>query len=68
MIIICVLFCVWYLLNESINLGLDLQGGLHLVLQVEAEKRYGENELVQVKDYVSRELKKQRIQFDTMSV
>ena len=69
LIVICVLFCVWnlYPLNESINLGLDLQGGLHLVLQVEADTVV-ENELVQVKDYLSRELKKQRIAFDTMSV
>ncbi|PID57730.1 protein translocase subunit SecD [candidate division KSB3 bacterium] len=67
LIIVCVLFCAWYLAVNSINLGLDLQGGLHLVLKVETDTVIV-NELVQVKDYLSREFKKQRIPFDAMSV
>ncbi len=69
LIVISVLFCVWYLfpIKESINLGLDLQGGLHLVLEVDAEKAV-EAELVKAKDYLDRELKKQRIKFESMSV
>jgi preprotein translocase subunit SecD len=53
--------------RSPINLGLDLQGGLHLVLQVEADAAV-ENELVQIKDYLSRELKKQRIKFGSMDI
>src|ERR1044071_6731672 len=30
-------FALAYPLNEEINLGLDLQGGMHLVLQVKTE-------------------------------
>ena len=69
LIVVCIVFSVWYVfpINESINLGLDLQGGLHLVLQVEAEKVV-ENELIQVKEVLSRELKRRRIKFDSMQV
>jgi len=51
----------------AINLGLDLQGGVHLVLEVQAET-FVKNELVRVKDALSRELKKERITFDSLSV
>jgi preprotein translocase subunit SecD len=40
LVAVVVLLCLWYLYppRESINLGLDLQGGIHLVLGVEADK------------------------------
>ncbi|MFH1459173.1 MAG: protein translocase subunit SecD [Candidatus Omnitrophota bacterium] len=40
LIIALVLFCVWviYPLNEKINLGLDLQGGIFLTLRVDMDK------------------------------
>ncbi|PIE35358.1 protein translocase subunit SecD [candidate division KSB3 bacterium] len=67
LIVICVAFCAWFLMTKSINLGLDLQGGLHLVLQVDAEKAV-EAELVKAKDYLDRQLKKQRMKFESMSI
>jgi preprotein translocase subunit SecD len=68
LICVVVVFSVWYLIQlNRINLGLDLQGGLHLVLEVQAEK-FVENELVRAKDGLSQELKKKRITFDSLSV
>ncbi len=69
LILVFVVFSIWYLfpLNEAINLGLDLQGGLHLVLEVQAEKVV-ERELVRVKDVLSQELKKKRITFNSILV
>lgn len=52
---------------DAINLGLDLQGGLHLVLEVQADKVV-ENELVRAKDALGLELKKARIKFDSIDV
>jgi preprotein translocase subunit SecD len=39
-VVVVVVLSVWYLYppRQSINLGLDLQGGIHLVLGVEADK------------------------------
>ncbi len=56
-----------YFRVNAINLGLDLQGGLHLVLEVQTDEIV-ENELVRVKDTLSRELKKKRIKFDLLAV
>jgi preprotein translocase subunit SecD len=69
LIVVFIAFSVWYLfpLNEAIKLGLDLQGGLHLVLEVQAEKVV-ENELVRVKDAVIRDLKKKRIKFESIAL
>lgn len=52
---------------HAINLGLDLQGGLHLVLEVQADKVV-ETELVRAKDALNQELKRARIKFETISV
>ena len=40
LVVVVVAVSIWYLypLQKSINLGLDLQGGIHLVLGVEADK------------------------------
>lgn len=67
LIVVCVLFCAWYLFpfDEAINLGLDLQGGLHLVLEVEAEKVV-ENELIRAKGQLSQDLKKKGIPFTSI--
>lgn len=56
-----------YFRINAINLGLDLQGGLHLVLDVQVDKVI-ENELVRIKDALSRELRKERIKFDSIEV
>lgn len=53
--------------SDAINLGLDLQGGLHLVLEVQADKVV-ENELVRVKENLSLDLKKKRIKFTAMTI
>ena len=53
--------------KSRINLGLDLRGGVHLVLEVQAEK-FVENELVRLKDSLSRELKKEGMNVDSLSV
>lgn len=50
-----------------INLGLDLQGGVHLVLEVEAEK-YVQKELVRVKDILDLELKKKGMLAESLTV
>ncbi|MBD3309243.1 protein translocase subunit SecD [candidate division KSB3 bacterium] len=69
LIVVCVLFSVWYLfpLDDAINLGLDLQGGLHLVLEVQAESVV-ENELVRAKETLNRELKRERIKVSSITV
>jgi len=40
LIILVTAFCIWkaYPLQEKINLGLDLQGGIQMLLQVDMEK------------------------------
>ena len=40
LIVLVLAASLWYALplNKTIKLGLDLQGGMHLVLEVEAEK------------------------------
>ncbi len=52
---------------DAINLGLDLQGGLHLVLEVQTDEVV-QNEVVRVKDGLRRELKRERIQFDSITI
>ena len=43
LVVLVALGSVWYLYppKETINLGLDLQGGIHLVLGVETSKALG---------------------------
>ena len=47
-------------LQKKINLGLDLQGGMHLVLEVEADKAV-ENTIERVAQELRTQLKKDRI-------
>lgn len=60
---------VWVLYPpaEKINLGLDLQGGIHLALEVQTDKAV-QNEMVRAKDFLERELKKNKIKYQVLSV
>lgn len=48
--------------QEKIHLGLDLQGGIHLILEVEAEKAV-ENDLERAVDDIKEELRKEKIRY-----
>ncbi len=48
--------------QERIQLGLDLQGGMHLVLEVEAEKAV-ESSLERVVEEIKQDLRKERIRY-----
>lgn len=53
--------------KAPINLGLDLQGGVHLILEVDADK-YVEKELVRVKDLLPQDLKKKGMPFTSITM
>jgi SecD/SecF fusion protein len=53
--------------SKAINLGLDLQGGMHLVLRVESEAALT-NEMVRAKDDLRRRFVDDRIVVGTMTV
>jgi preprotein translocase subunit SecD len=55
-----------YLPAERINLGLDLQGGSHLVLEVKVDKAV-ENAIERMKDDLNRLLKEKGIAFSELS-
>jgi preprotein translocase subunit SecD len=55
-----------YLPAERINLGLDLQGGSHLVLEVKVDKAV-ENAIERMKDDLSKLLKEKGIAFSELS-
>src|SRR3972149_10926646 len=57
LIIILIALSLWsaYPLNEKIKLGLDLQGGVHLLLQVDTKKAT-DNEVIRVKNILKRNL------------
>jgi preprotein translocase subunit SecD len=48
--------------QDKIHLGLDLQGGMHLILEVEAEKAV-ENDLERAVDDIKEELRKEKIRY-----
>ncbi len=54
-------------LEEKINLGLDLQGGMHLILQVESDKVV-ENELEKLRKEIQRTLVKAKIRFENAEI
>jgi len=54
-----------FLPKEEIRLGLDLQGGMHLVLGVQAQKAV-ESELEKIKKDLKQELKKEKIFFTSL--
>ncbi len=53
--------------REKLNLGLDLQGGIHLALEVETDKAV-QNEVVRAKDFLEKELNKNKIKYQLLSV
>lgn len=55
----------WPLPKKQIVLGLDLQGGMHLVLEVEAEKAV-ESNLERVVEEIRRELRKKRLRYQRL--
>ena len=69
LILILVVVSAWYLIpiKQALNLGLDLQGGLHLILEIQTAKVV-ENELVRVKDQLSREFKKERLKVASITL
>ncbi|RLA79807.1 MAG: protein translocase subunit SecD, partial [Deltaproteobacteria bacterium] len=54
-----------FLPKEEIRLGLDLQGGMHLVLGVQAQKAV-ESELEKIRKDLKQELKKEKIFFTSL--
>lgn len=53
---------LFYPLGEKINLGLDLRGGMHLVLQVNVEEALAA-EVQQARERVERELRQENVTF-----
>ena len=70
LVVVVIALSAWYLYppSKSINLGLDLQGGIHLVLGVDADKAI-EAQVERAGDTVKAELEKRglRAQIDTSS-
>src|SRR5512145_2182008 len=48
--------------QDKIHLGLDLQGGMHLILEVQAEKAV-ENDLERAVDDIKEDLRKEKIRY-----
>jgi len=69
MIVILLGVAVWFLYppKDKINLGLDLQGGIHLALEVETDKAV-QNEVVRAKDFLEKELNKDKIKYQSISI
>lgn len=71
LIAIVAAFCAWKLffpsLKENIHLGLDLQGGVHLVLEVQTDEAV-QKELTRSKDLLGQELKKENIGYTALAV
>lgn len=64
LIVIVLGLALWYAtpLEERINLGLDLQGGMHLILEVETEKAV-ENTVERMVDTLRGEFRRNRIRY-----
>ena len=67
LVLILVAAAIGFWAYKGLNLGLDLQGGLHLILQVETDKVI-ENELVRTKDGLALEFKKERLKVSSIAV
>ena len=67
LVLILVAAAIGFWAYKGLNLGLDLQGGLHLILQVETDKVI-ENELVRTKDALALEFKKERLKVSSIAV
>jgi len=68
LILVVIVGAVWlsYPLKERIALGLDLQGGMHLVLEVQVEKAV-EASLERMADDIKREIENEDIEVDKVS-
>jgi preprotein translocase subunit SecD len=68
LILVLVLGAVWlaWPLKEKISLGLDLQGGMHLVLEVEVEKAV-ESSLERMVDDVKRDVENEDLEVEKVS-
>lgn len=55
------------LLKKKINLGLDLQGGMHLVLDVDSDKAFA-NSIQRLANDLRRQLRKKRIKYKEFTV
>ena len=64
--LVLVVSCVMLFLKD-INLGLDLRGGVHLVLQVETEEAL-DQELNQTRERIENQLREQEIVFSNVTV
>ncbi len=53
--------------HKKINRGLDLQGGMHLVLEVDTDKAV-ESTLERIRDEMRHDMRKERIRFKNMEV
>ncbi len=53
--------------HKKINLGLDLQGGMHLVLEVDTDKAV-ESTLERIRAEMRHEMRKERVRFKTMDL
>jgi len=69
LIIVLVALSLWsvYPLDEKIKLGLDLQGGVHLLLQVDTKKAL-DNEVVRVKNILKRNLEEKKFSSSEIKV
>jgi preprotein translocase subunit SecD len=67
LIIIVLGFAVWSALplKDKISLGLDLQGGMHLILEVETDKAV-ENAAFRMLDNIKNDLRKERVRYTTL--
>lgn len=67
LIVVVVIVSVVLFYKDKINLGLDLQGGIHLVLQVETEDAL-EEELNQMREHIERGLREREVAFEETRV
>ncbi|RMF96038.1 MAG: protein translocase subunit SecD [Candidatus Schekmanbacteria bacterium] len=69
LVAVLVVLSLWvsYPIKEKINLGLDLQGGVHLLMGVDTEKAVI-NETIRMKSYIERALKEKKIKVESTDV
>ncbi len=69
LVAILVVFSLWasYPIKEKINLGLDLQGGVHLLMGVDTKKAVM-NETIRMKNYMERALEEKNITVEASDV
>ncbi len=53
--------------TRAVVLGLDLQGGMHLVIGVRTEEAV-KNEMIQIKDYLRRRFRQEKVKYEEMKI